>query len=457
MTVWRILTHYFALSKQIRKRNTKSDSSYQLIVIGKYLWLAFSWLLAIAFILFTRYTDETDDFFKSFDLSEQEFVFRLILFSLASLFVYHFVPTIRKQIILINKHHPNTTLERYAINFSANNLKISIINILGIWFIFYIGNRDFFSTLMFAHAVLQLFTASVIIFNIKELFLWNVPKTIFILIADFLLIGLLTFMDLKPIENMILYEGLILSSSIFLSLMTEQIKIEKSALGALRTNHNMNLATIVLPLRNKSTLGIMKFVWAFLVLPLLSYNYLGLDIFKKVMFFSMMVPLTLMTSYGNNVFGFAKRLSVNFFYRPLDNKSLFKTYLKLMLIPHATCFCISLIFFIAYSSNFWEDIIGYSCISVLLLCTGFLLSLRYPITISDSATWFDNKQQSKQSLLISSGMAVGWLILISVSFKFAIFSFLVSVIAIVFIYFNRNSINKSVELFKEKLFVFLKA
>ncbi|HEY8935436.1 MAG TPA: hypothetical protein VIM65_09455 [Cyclobacteriaceae bacterium] len=457
MKMLRIVTLYFRLVKQVRKRSNAEDSVKQLIIISKYLWFFFSSCLAIAFIIFTTYKDESDEFLKSLNISNEELNLKLIAFSLIALLLYHFVPSIRRQSVLSLKHYPHTTLQRFLINFSANIIKVSVINILTIWVIFFIGNSDFFSLRMLFNAVIQLLIVLLIIYNVKELFLWEVPKMFFILLADILMISLLIFADLLLTEYSFIFQLAIFIISIALSLTTEYLKIERQTFEKLRTSQSYNEALISLPIRNKRAFAVLKFVLFFELLPLVSYNYLTLDLFKKIMFFTMMLPLALMTNYGNNAFGFAFKLSLNLFYRPLNDHILFRTYLKLMLVPFIICSLTSAIFFALYSESVVKDLTGYLFIAGILLCMGFLLAIRYPVKISDSSSWLDSRNQAKQSLIISSTIGLAWLALMNISFYLSVIAGFCSIAALIIVIFYSKHVNKFVTLFKQKLLIDLKS
>ncbi|HTJ50588.1 MAG TPA: hypothetical protein VL443_14100 [Cyclobacteriaceae bacterium] len=451
MKILRIITLYFKIAKQVQKRNGAEDSTKQLVIISKYLWFFFSSCLATAFIIFTRYKDESDDFLKSLNLSAEELNFKLILFSLVTLLLYHFVPSIRRQSILSLKHYPHTTLQRFLINFSANIIKVSVINILGIWIIFSIGNPDFFSLRMLFNSVIQLLIILLVIYNVKELFLWEVPKMFFLLLIDILIVALLLFTDLVFIEYAFVIQIAVFIICILLSLTTEYLKIERRTFGELRTRQKYNEALINLPIRNGRAFAVLKFVLFFELVPLISYNYLTLDLFKRIMFFTMMLPLALMTNYGNNVFGFAFKLSLNLFYRPLNNHILFRTYLKLMLVPFTICFITSATFFTLYSESAVKDLIGYLLIASILFCTGFLLAIRYPVRISDSSSWLDSRNQAKQSLIISASIGLVWLVLMNTYFYISIIAGICSLVVLVIVIFYSNYVHKFVMLFKQKL------
>ncbi|HEY9007809.1 MAG TPA: hypothetical protein VIM75_16835 [Ohtaekwangia sp.] len=452
--MWSILVVYYKLAKQLRRRRVSLDSGYQLILICKYLWIIFSWLLAIGFIAFTR-IDEGNDFFSSIDISREAIGLRIVVLPLGALVVYHFIPTIRKQTVLIQKHYPNTLFERYILNFVVNTLRLSLVNIVGIWVIFCIGNSVLFPPSILVHAILQLLALSVIIFNVKELFLWVVPKMIYYLVVNLLLLLSLGYLNLYTVNGLIFYDIAILGISIILSFLTEHQKSEQREQGTLLTNCGYELSIIFLPFRNRATFNVIKFVLAFELLPLLSYNYLSLNLFKKIMYLTMMLPLTLMTNYGNNVFGFSKSLSANLFYRPVDNKSLLKVYMYLVVLPLAACYTISTLFFVVYSNTFFEEIIGYSIVSAILICTGFILSTRFPVLVKESS-WLSNGQQSRRSLFISSSITAVWLILIQVSSSVAFACGLVSVIIIILVYLNGTAIKQSIDSFKQKLLIFLR-
>lgn len=415
----RIIRFYFHLAGKARKRTNSLDATSQLIYIAKYLWLGISLFISAMFALFTRLSEESNDLISSFGIAPRDFIFQLIFYSVVVLVVYHFLPVMRKQVVIVHKHFPYSTVERFTINFFVNNTRISTLNILCIWLVFFLINSEIFPFEILLHSLLQLLIVSILIFNLKELLTWRVPRMLFFFIANLLHILFLAYLDLVVKDFPLYYEFIILASSLLFSILTELVKIERMEIGSLRTTKDQKIATFLLPFRTPSSLKLLKFILTFDLLTLLIYDYLSLEIFKTILYFTMMVPLSLMTNYGNNIFGYAFNLSMNLFYRQVGVSQIGLIYFRLILFPYLISFLISGVFFYFFSSNFLQDLVSYICVSFILMYVGYIMSLQYPIKIDNNESWLGRNKQVKQSTLVSIGVAALWLILVKLSFSIA--------------------------------------
>jgi hypothetical protein len=229
----------------------------------------------------------------------------------------------------------------------------------------------------------------------------------------------LILIDLYIPSHILELDFIFLAIVLVFALLTEHTKIEKGEIGTVKAFKNLNYTLLSLPFRNSRTFSTIKFVIFMDAFSFFYYQFFSFDIFKRVMFFIMMFPLSIMTNYGNNIFGYAFKFSINVFSRPVDRRQIIKYYSMLIAIPYFLCLLSSTLFFGFYSNMFWYDIFGYLTVSMILLLVGYMLSLMKPLIIMEDSSWFGGSNQNKIALITSCTITVSWLFLFLLSYQWA--------------------------------------